>query len=177
MKKILIAIALLFSTPSFAIKQAFSTMKYSIVPSLGYSFGFSEMGVSGSMALNHGPFGGLGLKFEQNGYFFTPGAKIQPLIGVQNSAALLWSFGFIAGGRVQASSLDVFAGVDFATINSLNSATAAILRAGAIFDLGQSGYQLNANVFYGGFNQTTATQIITYPYFGLETSVQIPIDL
>ena len=109
MKKILVGIALLLSIPSFAYtdeEEYQKPMHYALVPSVGYHFGVSEM--SGESGLSSGFAGGLGLRFERDGYFFTPTFRLIGLIGLEKSPLAMTTIGFIAGGHVKIPSLDVF---------------------------------------------------------------------
>jgi hypothetical protein len=178
MKRILICIALLASLPCLAMTEedeVSKPMHYALIPSVGYHIGFSEM--SGSNAVSSGFMGGLAFRFLRDGYFFTPGARLIGLVGLDKTPATMWTVGFIAGGHLKSPSVDLFLGADIAKIIDYKTGTAALVRIGTIFDLGLSDFQVVLDGFYGNFSQTTATKLISYPYPGMEISLQLPIDL
>jgi hypothetical protein len=178
MKKILFCIAMLVSVTCFAMTEedeVSKPMHYALIPSAGYHMAFSEL--SGANAFSSGFFGGIAFQFKRDGYFFTPGARLIGLVGLDRSPLTMWTAGFIAGGHLNNPSIDLFGGVDIATIIQYKTGSSAMIHAGTIFDLGLSDFQIVLNGFYATFAQSSAVKIVNYPYVGAELALQFPIDL
>ena len=176
---LLVATTLLIGIKSFALMGELEDERpkyhYFLEPLAGYHLGSSEL--PGTTTLDQGPMVGLRFKIERENYFFAPDAELIEVVGLDKSPATMWSLGLIAGAKITAINLDVYAGMTYREFNNYKVDGMVSGRVGAAWGIGGSDLQIFVEGMFGQFTQTTFTQQIDYTYITFEGGIQFPFEL
>lgn len=178
MKILLLGLSLLLSVPSYATTDdpPEEKLKFSVVPFVGYHFGFSELGDKINSTLSQGPLVGSRFKFTKANLFFAPDFFISGVFGLDPSPLPSMGVGFIAGGTFTDARLDAYVGVQIKRlVYNLDGLWTG--RVGLAWEIVGDGLQVYVEGQLGKYNMPFRDELDIHNFFGVEGGLQLPFEL